>query len=301
MNSICLATSADRNFEVGLHVTLYSAMKNLDKSTGAKIYLILKDYGEKEIGNLRKTLSAFEGRFELVVFDIKEFDLGKGRSLHGNMMPYTTLLFPTLVSLERVLYLDSDLLVLTDLAHLYHRDIGQQPAAAVGGTLKYVALPQERDFLIGLSIADDSLYFNSGVILFDVKLWNGESYTQKCFDFISAHSENLHTQDQTVFNAVVNSRICPLPQYYNQHCSATASLIEADHANAIYHFVGSPKPWDFLGELLHRNHAIFRSYLGQTFYKNYRSYLDLSPTRLQRLSNLLPSYMRTIRLRINTK
>jgi lipopolysaccharide biosynthesis glycosyltransferase len=298
MNSIYLATSADRNFEIGLHVTLYSAMKHLDKNTKAKIYLILKDYGEKEIANLNKTLHSFEERCELVIFDVNEFDLGKGRGLHGNMMPYTTLLFPTIVPSDRVLYLDSDLLVLADLAPLYDYDMGQIPVAAVGGTLKYVALPQERDFLIGLGISGDSLYFNTGVVLYDVNLWNSENYTQKCFDFSFAYPNNLYTADQTVFNGVMNSHVCSLPPQFNRQCPSNAALIDANCPNTIHHFVGSPKPWDFLGEVLHRNHALFHSYVRQTFYKNYKSYFDLSPTRLQRLSKLMPSYLRTIRTRM---
>lgn len=301
MNSIYLATSADRNFEIGLHVTLYSAMKHLDKNTKAKIYVILKDYGKKEIANLNNTLRAFEGRYELVVFDVEEFDLGKGRGLHGNMMTYTTLLFPTIVPSDRVLYLDSDLLVLSDLAPLYYYDLGQYPVAAVGGILKHIALPQERDFLIGLGISDDSLYFNAGVVLYDVNLWNSKNYTQRCFDFSFAHPDDLYTADQTVFNGVMNSNVCSLPPQFNRHCPSDAALIDPNSSNAIHHFVGSPKPWDFLGEVLHRNHAIFHSYLQQTFYKNYKSYLDLSPTRLQRLSKLMPSYLRTIQTRIATK
>ncbi len=298
MNSICLATSADLNFEIGLHVTLYSAMKHLDKNTKARIYLILKDYGEKEIANLNKTLSAFEGRYELVVFDVEEFDLGKGRGLHGNMMAYTTLLFPTIVPSERLLYLDSDLLVLADLTPLYHYNMGQYSVAAVGNTLKYVAIPQERDFLIGLGISGDSRYFNTGVVLYDVNLWNNEDYTQKCFDFSYAYPKDLYTADQTVFNAVMNSRVCSLLPQYNCLCPATADLIDANVSDTIYHFVGSPKPWDFMGEVLHRNHTVFHSYLRQTYYRSYKSYLDLSPIRLQRLSNLMPSYLRTIRTRI---
>lgn len=296
MRTIHLATSADRNFEVGLHVTLYSALDTLSTHSRAVIHLVLKDYGSREMAFLKRTLERFDDRYELVLHDLNRLDLGRGKSLHGNMMPYTTLLFPEIIDAPRVLYIDSDLLVATDLSILYEFELGAGSVAAVPvHTVRY-AVPGEREFLMSLGIPEEASYYNSGVVLFDAEYWKKSGLTRRCFEFAERYAEHLSTADQAVINGVLQSELVPLPEKYNRHRTAVSTLA-INQDDSIYHFVGSPKPWDFLGEWLHRSYPAFRGCLVNTHYGGYKTYLDFSPLRLKRLSKLMPSYARVFKAR----
>jgi hypothetical protein len=70
---------------------------------------------------------------------------------------------------------------------------------------------------------------------------------------------------------------------------------------AIYHFVGSPKPWDLYGEWVHGSAWVLRRALAGTPLAKYRSHRDLSLAKLARTGRLARSYARAVRRRMTVK
>jgi lipopolysaccharide biosynthesis glycosyltransferase len=293
-----LAIGADRNIEVGLHVTLYTALKFLNTESSATIHLFLKDFSEREIERLHQTLSPFRGRYDLKVYDANKIDLGSGRSLYSSKMPYISLVTADLIDAERVLFLDADLLVLIDISEIFSHDLDGKTAGVVSTCSVAEVWFQEYGVLKESGLLDEHPYFSSGVILFDAQQWKSKNLTQKCFDIIGQHGNELRNTDQTVLNAALCGDVCLLPENYHRIFYAGGWSIEKSASNCICHLGGAPKPWDFLGEFLNHSYPAYQQYLEETSFHNYRSYLDLSPMKAKRTLLLSRSYYLLLKQRI---
>ncbi len=298
MTTIHFAICADRNMEIGLHVTLHSAMSALNLGSEAVAHLFLKDFDTKRVHALHSTLQEFGSRCRVITYDAAKIDVGKGKGFHGNKMPYVLFQIPHLVNAERVLCLDADLLIATDLTDLFQWDLAGEAIGMVCRLAVKRCWSRERDFLLSVGVSDEAAYFNTGVVLIDVKEWERRDLTNKCLDFAALHAPQLHTADQTVLNAVLRDRVVLLPSKYNIPHHPTRSALELPSANGIHHFVGSPKPWDFMGEFLHISYPAFHRHLALTHYKNYKSFKNLSAPQCVRAMRISHFYYKTIKARL---
>lgn len=264
MKVVELAIVADANVEAGLHVTLHSALASLAPTSTLSAHLFLKDFDAARLATLRATVAAFGERCRLQVHDAGGIDAGAGRGLLGSRMPYLLFRVPELVEADRIVCLDADLLIRTDLTELYEWDLSGQPVAMVRASYVHQCWPRERDFLVRLGVPPEVPYYNSGVVLMDLRAWRGRDLTGRCFRFVQEHAEELSTADQTVINAVAWKETATLPDRFNIPSYPQRPVPGIPREPAIYHFIGRPKPWDFLGGLLHLSHGAFAAQLAQT-------------------------------------
>lgn len=180
---------------------------------------------------------------------------------------------PDLVGdLPRVLYLDSDVLVLDRLDSLWQTDLGDAPLAAVANVVE----PRDRDHVARLGVAYPGGFFNSGVILFDLDRMRNEGATAALVDFARRHAHDLLWPDQDALNAVFNRRWRPLHPRWNAQNSlwswqpwavevfGAGPVDEAMTDPAVRHFEGPSvaKPWHYLSPVPHRD--AYRTTLART-------------------------------------
>ena len=98
-----------------------------------------------------------------------------------------------------------------------------------------------------LGIPHDYPYFNSGVLLMNLKLLRSSFDTQLLFDFIADHGENLKYHDQDTLNALFYDKVIYADWHiYNQTILHIRDKAEADErlrSAAVIHYAGSDKPW----------------------------------------------------------
>lgn len=291
------AVIADKNIEVGLHTTIYSALKNLNSESKAVVHLFLKNYSDLDLQAIRLTIKEFSEKCELKIYDAGKIDLGTGKALHGNKMPYVLFKVPDLVEAETVICLDADLLIITDLFTLFNTDLEENAVGVVGSVTLKFAMLKEKLFLNSVGVSDYSIYFNTGVLLVDTAKWRKQNLTNKCLEFAASYPQQLYTADQTVLNAVLTNCVTFIPEKYNIHCYPQSPAINLDQADGIYHFVGSPKPWDLMGEFLHNSYPAFLQYLVRTEFKTFRSYKNVSINKINRTLRIGRSYYRLMKIR----
>ena len=149
---------------------------------------------------------------------------------------------------DRVLWLDSDILVRGDLNGFYERELGEYMAAACGYG------PAMRE-IIGKNAADLGLehpetYFNAGVILMNLPV------IRECVDedrlrrlVTSESTAKFMFQDQDIANLIFDGRV-QLADYRVYNCmihsiEGTEDLEDARRNAVIIHFAGEAKPWKF--------------------------------------------------------
>lgn len=112
------------------------------------------------------------------------------------------------LEIERVLYLDGDVLVNDSLGDLWNLNMQGKCAAAVTDSLgeEYYEL---------FNLSKSAHYCNSGVILIDLKKWREESISDKIVSYIKKCNGYSFFMEQTVLNVVLDSQIYILHPRYN--------------------------------------------------------------------------------------
>jgi len=286
-DSTVVALCADKNIEVGLHVTLHSLVTN--SLSRVKIFLVLKGYGACDIQNIHRSLENTGGDYELIpiAFDDQMFKQLKG--LHGNTFAYTRMMLPQLLDEPKVIYLDSDLVVNTDLTFLFKTSLEGCLVGASGiGNIEWAL---EKQFFLSLGMDKSAKYFNSGVLLLDLDKWRNERVLEKCLQFANKYPRELSTADQTILNYIFYpNNFLELPEKWNCALYPNSDYRRLDISDRILHFVGSPKPWDLGGEFLHASFPIFEATLKQTYFKDFRSYKRINMRKIWRTLRLMRSY-----------
>lgn len=111
-------------------------------------------------------------------------------------------------SIDKILYLDSDILVRNSLDNLYSINIDNYYAAAVRDCISDNVKKN-----IGISKCDE--YFNSGIILINLKKWRKNNIEEEFLSFLQQHLGKLQYIDQDIFNGVLTDKVKVLHPKYN--------------------------------------------------------------------------------------
>ncbi len=195
---------------------------------------------------------------------------------------------------DRILYLDADLIVREDLSPIFHVDLGASAiAAAQSATVPHVSNPYGLAAWRSLGLAPDVPYLNSGVLVIDTDRWRQRDLGRAVLDFVTRHRDELHTADQDGFNGVLRGDFARLELRWNQeatlrepsHFAYTAfdrdEVDEAINNPAIIHFTGADKPWK--QGCRDTATAEWRALLGRTDYRNVK---PEPPSARQRLVSI---------------
>ncbi len=167
---------------------------------------------------------------------------------------------------DRILYLDSDLLVLGDLSALWTTDLGGHALAAVPDPFG-----NHRRAALGMPAA--ATYVNSGVQLINVRRWREERIAARLIDYASHQGERLLYHDQDAINALLHAETLTLPYRWNfqvrmfrprpaQLRGEYDAVLDAGRDPAIIHYTSAKKPWMFTAFMPRK--ALYHAYLDKT-------------------------------------
>lgn len=242
--------ASDDNFVQHLCTAMASILKSADKDDKLRFYIMTKGLSDKNINHIKDLNSIRKFDLEFIDVDGEKF---KGLVPPGYINTSATFfryLIPEIKpELDKVLYLDCDLVVKGSLSNLFNVDIGDNLIAGVEDPHVFCA-----DNKLKPLFGFDMVYLNAGVLLFNCKAMRNFNFTQKCFD--TNKILNLKTYwgaDQDVINIIAQGRKCILSPYNNLLNSFFDEAIisrytreEIDYAMKnplIIHFSGRKKPW----------------------------------------------------------
>ena len=171
---------------------------------------------------------------------------------------YYRLLFPQLLpaSVNKFLYLDTDIVVLQSLRELFSTNLGGHPVAAVQD--KIVLRPE-------LPILRPESYFNSGVLLINKTVWLEQDISGKAIGFIKNNAEKLVNPDQDALNAALLGNWVELEKRFNlMFEDIPTDLPRKNYASflegvALLHYTTQHKPWTMIGR--NRLRFLYHHYL----------------------------------------
>ena len=139
---------------------------------------------------------------------------------------------------DRALYLDGDILLRGNLDRLFATDLNGRPLAA-----RLEPMRPEVRRAIALHGLQDGRYFNSGVLLFDLKHDRLAPALERAIAAVTDGDTKLLFHDQCALNVGFRADFVDLDIAWNTPVTESDSLAEVPADAAILHFLERPKPW----------------------------------------------------------
>lgn len=167
---------------------------------------------------------------------------------HITKPTYYRLLIPSLLNLERCIYLDSDIIVCDDIEGLYSISLEGYEVAGV------IAAGYPQSYSQTINIPSMDTYINAGVLVMNLKEMRRSNFTEKA---IAMSGTRYSSSDQDIINILSYGKIKLLPLAYNYQPSCVGKIdleeifgkedvINAGEKPQIVHYLTLYKPWEFL-------------------------------------------------------
>lgn len=255
---INILVTLDKNYIRHLNVMLFSLLKS-NPDCFFNVYLLHSSLEEGDAELTEKILRR-DGGGELTLINADGIFLENAptTSRYPQEMYYRIFASRYLPeNIDRVLYLDPDIIVNGSVKELYRLPMDDYFFAAASHTGVLVTALNS----IRLDMEDDTPYINSGVMLMNLKLLREKQNFDDVFNFIEKRKNFLFLPDQDIISSLYGSRIYALDTFrynmterlYKLH-SAFERELDLDWVrknSVIIHYCGRNKPWkeNYLGEL----------------------------------------------------
>ena len=230
---IAIVLIADQAYTEQLTVTMKSIMYH---NKSVDFYIINQGIMPDWFRKMRRIVRNLGGELYNIPFDIGLISAEWRTQDHISPIAYAKYFIPRLIDRERVLYLDTDVIVNGSLTSFFLTDLKGFPVAAV------------RD-------VDGS--FNTGVMLIDNLQWKDLSVLDKCLELSegekSKHWELEHFNgDQTILNSVFQDNWLELDKRFNVQVGYDLVAFYnhwEEHFNLedeplVIHYTTNRKPWN---------------------------------------------------------
>lgn len=200
-------------------------------------------------------ISGYLDSFDKNIFHISD---------HLSIATYFRFFIPEIFcDFNKIIYLDSDIIVNNDLSKIYNINLFGKSLGAVFDVEALRIINTNIDFKKYVSdvlrLNSFYSYFQAGVLVFDVSKLSKIDFTQKCFSKLQ-ELNNPYFHDQDILNAVLNNDVeyfdiswnvewhIPLfyPDYERQiPANVYKKYIDARSNPFIIHYSGAKKPWNY--------------------------------------------------------
>lgn len=270
------AIAIDRNFIMQACTLLKSI--ELTQKNFACVYILHDDLTDED-----KTiiLSQFnKEKIEIIFLYVKldNFNFHTSNKVHLSKATYFRLYLHKLLpnTIDRILYLDCDMVVLDDLLSLYNTDFNGKPCSVVIDMFS-----DDREIYQRLDYLEYSGYFNAGMILINLPVWTKEEISEKALAFIKDYPEKCIAHDQDALNKALSGNFIFASTRYNMQldffCDLSNLIVDSKYFDdiiasrknpCVIHFTGPTKPW--LANCKHPYMQLWDYFQNKTKWKNKR-------------------------------
>ncbi|CCP03646.1 Putative glycosyl transferase [Erwinia amylovora Ea644] len=269
-NSVPIVICSDDNYAMALGGLIKSIINNA--SSDKNYDLVILDNG-LTVKNKHRILSLIEDitNFSVRFFSVHAFDEIKDAYIRPpfTIATYSRLFIPRLFRhFEKVVFIDTDTVVESDLAELIDISMGDNLVAAVQdivmeGFVKFGNIAESDDGIqtageylkSKLALSKPEEYFQGGIMVFNIEAMNKENIFSRLMSELKGQS--FWFLDQDIMNKVFHGRVHFLPLewnvyhgnghtdtfYPNLKFSTYSRYLKARKTPKMIHFAGENKPW----------------------------------------------------------
>ena len=262
MNHVPIVTISDNKLCFAVGTLFTNLVKVKDKTTFYDFFAVLApDTAQENIDKIRKVAEMWpdDCSITIIKMDNRFDDIENKTGYIANACAYKMCLAEILEHLDKIIYLDTDILVFDDLLDLYNTDLTDAYIAGIPSLEHYLT---RRDLAQKLNIPNMAQYINAGVMVMNLAKLRSDNIEPKLQKLIGTYSDSV---DQHIFNRVCYGHIKLLPPWFNVFQSAeymyntSTALVEMSPADlqhvrehpTIYHYTDKMKPWLFFNLKYH--------------------------------------------------
>lgn len=248
-DSLHISYGIDRNFLYGCGISIASILKN--NSNISFSFHVFTDYFDEEQSQLFHDLALqYKTSIQIYVVDCEQLK-SLPSTKNWSYATYFRFIIADYFSdhLERLIYMDADIMCQGSLKELLDIKFGQNEIAAVVPERDSVWWKKRADALSIPSIATG--YFNAGFLVINLVNWAKDNISTKAMALLSQEEvkAKLSYLDQDILNMLLTEKVIYLDQKYNTQYSLNYELQKGKKENPItentilIHYIGPTKPW----------------------------------------------------------
>ena len=266
-NNIPVCFACDNDFAKYTAVAVQSVVENMSKSFNYDIFVLNENFDTE-------TISKFEGlscdNLSVRCVDVNKYvsdiDSKINDVTNRKKIVYYRFFVPSIFkNFEKIIYLDSDLVVENDISELFSINIEDNCIGAVNDLFMRILLQRSLNWqnylklVLKMEIPEN--YFQSGVMLFNIPKMLENNIEEKLLDRLNEIGEPMIV-DQDIYNSVCQNEVRFVEPVWNYDRNIELLIDEYDYSNdeinkiikiyekikenpKIIHFAGSMKPWQY--------------------------------------------------------
>lgn len=241
-NSIPIIFACSTSYIPYLSVAIQSISDTVNPALQYDIYIMHND--SFDIGLAQRIQTTLKSNISIhftnVTSLMKDFPHPLHERTHVTEESYYKLLIPRIFHhLNKVIYLDADLIVLNDLSILYNTSLDNQ---LIGATLEY--LPGRFATYVQNTLGINRFeYINAGVLLIDCQRLYVSDFEKNCRTML-INNPNYYMLNQDVLNLACNKHVKYLDPRWNLTWNVRVPILYELKAPFIIHYTTKLKPWN---------------------------------------------------------
>lgn len=222
---------ADNAYLIQLETTIKSVLYH---NRDVDFYILNSDIAPEWFKLLGRKMEVVNSTIHNVHFD-KELFEGYKTGPHINYATYFRFFATEVVDSDRVLYLDSDIIVTGELTSLFKLNLKGYSIGAVDDVYAYEGRESG---------------FNAGVLLMDIAKWKEHSIVNSLLELAAEQNQAVHLGDQSILNIYFEENWLTLDEIYNYmvgvdiyHLGQECERLD-DNPPVVVHYASHDKPWN---------------------------------------------------------
>lgn len=191
-----------------IYQTIISMVSLIKHNSNLKIYLISDNIGLSNLQLLESVLDKYNQSVNIICIDNVLGDLFLEQKDRHPRTIYAKLFLGDIIEESKILYLDSDTIVMDSLECLCQRNMDNEIIAGV-------LMPYSKKIKKEINLNLDDSYICDGVVLFNLRKWKEENLSEYCRNYIDKYNGNPPMQSEGTLNYVCRHGVGILKPEFN--------------------------------------------------------------------------------------
>ena len=253
-NIVPIVAISDNKLAFALATLFVNCMETKDSTTFYEFIAILDpDLEQDNIEKIKFIESLYPNccSVNIISMDSRFKNIANNTGYIANACASKMILGELLPQYDKVLYLDTDLVIFRDLFDLYSTQLANN---YIGGVFSLEHYLGRRDLAQLLDIPNLASYVNAGMLVFNLAQIRKDGAESKMHKMIGTYQDSV---DQHIINKTCYGKVALLNPAWNV-CRSSRSLYASEHYLIsstfgerlhrhpyIYHYTGTQKPWEY--------------------------------------------------------
>lgn len=245
-NEIPVFFASDDNYIPCLAVAIHSLEKNASKKNNYRLIILhsgMSEKGQQEIKEFEQENIKIEFKdISNIENDLKDDLALRLRDYYSSTIYYRIFIGTLFPEYHKAVYIDSDVILLDDIANLYNTDlegniIGAIPDGVVHDSKKL------QDYVEVNDGVENKKYFNSGVLVIDLDKFRETRVDERFVRILTKYNCDTIAPDQDYLNILCKDKVKYLPLSWDKMPDYCEHLDEKDIH--LIHYNMFKKPWHY--------------------------------------------------------